>query len=88
MQKSLCSIKVFKFKYFIDYRFYFEKLLKIGNFSDTITKKLNICLNRRSRKKSGFCLSQRVDNGVSSTKAACVIWTAEGDVKCIDVGLA
>ena len=40
------------------------------------------------QKKGEAGLFERVDYGVSSTKALCVIWTAEGGVKCADVRLA
>ena len=37
------------------------------------------------QKKGRAGLFERVDYGVSSTKALCVIWTVEGGVKCADV---
>ncbi len=40
------------------------------------------------QKKGGIGLSKRVDYGVSSTKTCCIIWTAKGRVKCMDVRLA
>ena len=40
------------------------------------------------QKKGRAGLFERVDYGVSSTKALCVIWTVEGGVKCADVRLA
>jgi len=39
------------------------------------------------QKKGRTGLLERVDYGVSSTKALCVIWTVEGSVKCTDVRL-
>lgn len=30
------------------------------------------------QKKSGICLKERVNYGVSFTKATCIIWTAKG----------
>ncbi len=45
--------------------------------------------NKPLRQKKGrIGLLERADYGVSSAKCACAIWTAEGCVKCTDVGLA
>ena len=48
----------------------------------------NIILKPLRQKKGRAGLSERVEYGVSSIKALCVIWTVEGSVKCTDVRLA
>ncbi len=62
----------------------------IGKFKKVLTCSVKSDIIKSTRKplrqkKGRAGLFERVDYGVSSTKALCVIWTVEGSVKCTDV---